>query len=59
MTGRENMELVWQHKQPEWVPMINTDAQMIITPVLTPMYEIAQELSDTHRDQGGFGSTGK
>lgn len=32
MTGRENMELVWQHKMPEWVPMINTDAQMIITP---------------------------
>jgi len=32
MTGRENMELVWQHKTPEWVPMINTDAQMIITP---------------------------
>ena len=32
MTGRENMELVWQHKQPLWVPMINTDAQMIITP---------------------------
>ncbi len=32
MTGRENMELVWQHKQPIWVPMINTDAQMIITP---------------------------
>ncbi len=30
MTGHENMELVWQHKQPEWVPMINTDAQMII-----------------------------
>ena len=32
MTGRENMDLVWQHKQPLWVPMINTDAQMIITP---------------------------
>lgn len=32
MTERENMELVWQHKQPEWVPMINTAAQMIITP---------------------------
>jgi len=26
------MDLVWQHKQPLWVPMINTDAQMIITP---------------------------
>lgn len=34
-------------------------AQFVITPVLTPVYEIAQELSDTHRDQGGFGSTGK
>ena len=33
-------------------------AQFVITPVLTPVYEIAQELSDTHRDQGGFGSTG-
>ena len=32
MTGRENMDLVWNHKQPLWVPMINTDAQMIITP---------------------------
>ena len=32
MTGRENMDLVWQHKQPLWVPMINTDAQMIIPP---------------------------
>ena len=34
-------------------------AQMIITPVITPAYEIAQELSDTARGQGGFGSTGR
>ena len=34
-------------------------AQMLITPVLTPAYEAAQELSDTARDVGGFGSTGK
>ena len=34
-------------------------AQMLITPVLTPAYEAAQELSDTARDAGGFGSTGK
>ena len=34
-------------------------AQMVITPVLTPPYEEAQELSDTNRGQGGFGSTGK
>lgn len=34
-------------------------AQMVITPVLTPAYEVAEELSDTGRGQGGFGSTGK
>lgn len=34
-------------------------AQMIITPVLTPGYELADDLDDTARGQGGFGSTGK
>ncbi len=34
-------------------------AQMVITPVLTPAYEIAEELDDTARGTGGFGSTGK
>lgn len=34
-------------------------AQFIITPVLTPAYGFADELSDTQRDKGGFGSTGK
>ena len=34
-------------------------AQMVITPVLTPAYELADDLSDTGRGQGGFGSTGK
>ena len=34
-------------------------AQFVITPVLTPAYEVAEELSDTARDQGGFGSTGR
>lgn len=34
-------------------------AQMLITPVLTPAYTVAQELSDTDRNAGGFGSTGK
>ncbi len=32
-------------------------AQLLITPVLTPAYEEAMELSDTARDAGGFGST--
>ena len=34
-------------------------AQMIITPVLTPAYEIAENLDDTLRGEGRFGSTGK
>ena len=34
-------------------------AQMIITPVLTPAYVEAEELTDTVRSTGGFGSTGK
>ena len=33
-------------------------AQMVITPVLTPEYQIVPELSDTSRGTGGFGSTG-
>ncbi len=34
-------------------------AQFLITPVLTPSYEVAEELSDTERNTGGFGSTGR
>ncbi len=34
-------------------------AQMVITPVLTPAYTIAESLDDTDRGEGGFGSTGR
>ena len=34
-------------------------AQLVITPVVTPGFEETQELSDTQRAAGGFGSTGK
>ena len=33
-------------------------AQMVITPVLPPAYMEAEDLTDTDRGQGGFGSTG-
>ena len=33
-------------------------AQIVITPVLQPSYEAAEELDDTRRGSGGFGSTG-
>ncbi|MBE6986683.1 MAG: dUTP diphosphatase [Ruminococcaceae bacterium] len=34
-------------------------AQMIITPVLMPAYTETEDLTDTDRGTGGFGSTGK
>ena len=46
-------------KLPQTVENGERIAQFLITPVLTPEYEIAQELSDTARSGGGFGSTGK
>ena len=32
LSERENMEICWNHEEPEWVPMINIAAQMIVTP---------------------------
>jgi dUTP pyrophosphatase len=33
-------------------------AQLVITPVLTPTFTVCEELTDTARAAGGFGSTG-
>lgn len=34
-------------------------AQMVITPYLTAQFHLSDELDDTARGEGGFGSTGK
>ena len=34
-------------------------AQLVITPVYTPGFQLVEELTDTERSGGGFGSTGK
>ena len=34
-------------------------AQMVVAPVVQAQFELAQELSDTARGDGGFGSTGR
>ena len=41
MTERENMQLVWDRKQPEWVPMINTASKMLVTPEINdrPLFQ--------------------
>jgi len=46
-------------QQPQTVENGERVAQFLITPVLTPAYEVAQELTQTRRNTGGFGSTGK
>lgn len=45
--------------QPQTVANGERIAQMVITPVLTPAYVEAEELTDTVRANQGFGSTGK
>ena len=45
--------------QPQTIENGERIAQFIITPVLQPVYEIAETLSDSVRSTGGFGSTGK
>ena len=44
--------------EPQTVAHGDRIAQMVITPVLTPAYEEMDELTNTGRGQGGFGSTG-
>ncbi len=34
-------------------------AQMLISPVIVPQIKICDELNDTQRSEGGFGSTGR
>ena len=45
--------------EPQTVSGGDRVAQFVITPVLMPVYQEVTELSDTLRDGGGFGSTGK
>ncbi len=52
--------VLYNHGQePQTVEGGERIAQFVITPVITPTYEEADELSDTVRNIGGFGSTGK
>ena len=52
--------VLYNHGQePQTVENGERIAQFVITPVLTPSFEAVEELSDTVRNVGGFGSTGK
>ena len=57
--GEIRVVLLNHSNQPQTVSPGERVAQMIITPVITPPYEAVEELTDTDRGAGGFGSTGK
>ena len=57
--GEIRVVLLNHGKQPQTIEHGERIAQFIITPVLTPSYEEVEELTDTLRGVGGFGSTGK
>ena len=45
--------------QPQQISHGDRIAQLLLTPVMTPSYEIATDLDETCRASVGFGSTGK
>ena len=57
--GEIKVVLLNHGSQPQTVEHGERIAQFVITPVLTPAYEEAEDLSNSQRGTGGFGSTGK
>ena len=57
--GEIQVVLLNHGKTPQTIQHGERVAQFVITPVLTPVYELVDALSDTARGTGGFGSTGK
>lgn len=57
--GEVKVVLLNHSNQPQTIAPGERVAQFVITPVLTPAYEEVEQLSDTARGAGGFGSTGK
>ena len=57
--GEIKVVLLNHSKLPQTLAPGERIAQFVITPVLTPSYEEVEDLTDTDRGTGGFGSTGK
>ena len=57
--GEIKVVLLNHSKLPQTLEPGERIAQFVITPVLTPSYEEVEDLTDTDRGTGGFGSTGK
>lgn len=57
--GEIRVVLLNHSKLPQIIEPGERVAQFVITPVLTPQYEQVDDLTNTDRGTGGFGSTGK
>ena len=57
--GEIRVVLYNHSKAPQTVESNERIAQIAVMPVITPGFEVVEELNDTQRAAGGFGSTGK
>ena len=57
--GEIRVVLYNHSKEPQTVEPNERIAQIAVMPVITPGFEAVEELTDTQRAAGGFGSTGK
>ena len=57
--GEVRVVLFNHSPEPQTIAPGERVAQFVITPVVTPEYVEAEELEETDRGTGGFGSTGK
>ena len=57
--GEIKVVLLNHSKEPQVLRPGERVAQFVITPVLQPPYEEVDDLTDTDRGAGGFGSTGR
>lgn len=57
--GEIRVVLYNHSKEPQVVEPYERVAQIAVMPVITPGFQVVEELNDTQRAEGGFGSTGK
>ena len=57
--GEIKVALLNHGKEPQTLEKGERIAQMVVAPYLSGTYEETDELSDTERGEGGFGSTGR
>lgn len=58
-TGSIRVKLYNNSDTPYWVNTGDKISQLVIMPILTPILELVDDLEETERGNGGFGSTGR